>query len=153
MKQVTRGHIIGVRFKPGAFHAFWHWSMAGLRDTTIALERIFPEANKKFIEETLALSDNEAVQALATLLLTKNPQPDPNIAIVNEIIATIETENLQTVKDVAKSINKSERWLQQLFQEYVDIGIKWLLQRNKLLEAAKTIRETEDPDWTAMAYN
>jgi len=152
-KAEDENRIIGARFLPGAFHSFWHWSMSGLRDKTIPLQQIFPEATEEFVKNTLSLPDQGAVPMLIELLRTKNPQPDVNIAVVNDIIATIETENLQTVAQVAKRFAKSERWLQQLFQDYVGTGIKWLLQRNKLLEAAQSIRETEDPDWVAMAYD
>ena len=47
---------------------------------------------------------------------------------------------------------KSERWVQQLFQEYVGVGIKWSLQRNRLLEAAEYIRQSDNPDWVRIAY-
>ncbi|GGD89750.1 helix-turn-helix domain-containing protein [Paenibacillus nasutitermitis] len=82
----------------------------------------------------------------------QNPQYDPNIEIINRIIAAIETNRLQTVGDVAQWVGKSDRWLQQLFHEYIGIGIKWQLQRNKLLEAAGCIRESDHPDWADMAY-
>jgi len=146
------GRIIGARFKPGAFHAFWRKSLAGLHNETIALQQVFPEAGQSFIENTLSLQDDAAVGALADLLQAQNPQYDPNIEIINRIIAAIETDRLQTVGDVAQWVGKSERWLQQLFHEYIGIGIKWQLQRNKLLEAASCIRESDHPDWADMAY-
>ncbi|MDQ8736488.1 helix-turn-helix transcriptional regulator [Paenibacillus sp. LHD-38] len=128
-------------------------SLAGLHNETIALQQVFPEADQHFIENTLALHDDAAVGALAELFQAQNPQVDPNIEIINNIIAAFETESLQTVKDVAQWVGKSERWLQQLFQEYVGIGIKWQLQRNKLLAAASFIRERDNPDWADMAYD
>jgi AraC-like DNA-binding protein len=150
---VDDGRIIGARLLPGAFHAFWRGSLAGLHDETIPLQRVFPEADNCFIEKTMSLNDDDAVHVLAELIQAKNPHPDRNIEMINEIIATVETDGLQTVKAVAQRFGKSERWLQQLFQEYVGIGIKWLLQRNKLLEATKSIRESDSPDWAAMAYD
>ncbi|WP_238327442.1 helix-turn-helix domain-containing protein [Paenibacillus gorillae] len=147
------GRIIGARFKPGAFHAFWRKSMTGLHNETIALEQVFAEAGPPFIENTLSLQDDAAVGALAEMLHTQNPQYDPNIEIINRIIVAIETDRLQTVGDVAQWIGKSERWLQQLFQEYIGTGIKWQLKRNKLLDAAKLIRECEHPNWADMAYD
>lgn len=147
------GRIIGARMKPGAFHAFWRRSLAGLHNETIALQQVFAEAGQTFIENTLSLQDDAAVGALAEMLQAQNPQYDPNIEIISKIIAAIETERLQTVGDVAQWVGKSERWLQQLFHEYIGIGIKWQLQRNKLLDAARFIRECNHPDWADMAYD
>ncbi len=146
------GRIIGARFKPGAFHAFWRKSLAGLHNETIALQQVFAAADPTFIEHTLSLPDDAAVGALAELLQAQKPQLDPNIDIINRIIHAIETDRLETVGDVSRWVGKSERWLQQLFQDYIGIGIKWQLQRNKLLEAARSIRECDNPDWADMAY-
>src|SRR6266508_3862845 len=60
---------------------------------------------------------------------SEHPQRDANIELINEIITAIATdESLQTVTAVAKAFGRSERWLQQLFRDYVGIGLKWLLQ-------------------------
>lgn len=146
--------IIGARFMPGAFHTFWQGSLAGLYDQTIDLHHVFPDVDTHFVEHIVSLDNQAAVCVLVDLIQAKNPHSDPNIALINQIIATIEMDsNLQTVKAVAKKFLKSERWLQQLFSEHVGIGIKWLLQRNQLLAAAKYIRENDQLDWAALAYD
>lgn len=147
------GRIIGARLLPGAFRAFWSESLAGLHNGTLALRQVFPEADASFVEGVLALDDDAAAGALADLIQARRPQPDPNIALINEILAAIDSDGLQTVGDVAQWIGKSERWLQKLFQDYVGIGIKWQLQRNKLLDAAKSIRDSDNPSWADLAYD
>jgi len=37
--------------------------------------------------------------------------------------------------------------------EHVGIGLKWLLPRHKLLAAAQQIRESEQPNYAAIAYD
>jgi len=148
------GRILGARFRPGAFHAFWQVSLSGLQDKTLDLQRVFPEMDASYVEKLLALDDPAALQRLAGTLQARDPRPDPDIESVNEIIELIEAdESLQTVRALAQRFSKSERWIQQLFQEYVGTGVKWLLQRNQLLEAARHIRESADPDWAAIAYD
>lgn len=148
------GRIVGIRLHPGALHAFWGGKMANLRDEIMDLGQVFPHMNCLRIEHLLALDDATVIDNLVTLLQEKGPQFDKNIEHLNEIITAIELdENLQTVTAVAKAFNRSERWLQQLFRDYVGIGLKWLLQRRKLLAAAELIRETDQPDWAAMAYD
>ncbi len=85
---------------------------------------------------------------------SEHPQRDANIELINEIITAIATdESLQTVTAVAKAFGRSERWLQQLFRDYVGIGLKWLLQRHKLLAAAQQIRESDQPNWATITYD
>ncbi len=146
--------IIGARFRAGAFHAFWQGSLAGLHDKTLDIQQVFPETDTQFVEHILSVDNHAAVQILSELIQAKNPRPDSNIELINEIIAAIETnDNLKTVKAVAQKFLKSERSIQQLFSEYVGVGLKWSLQRNKLLEAAKFIRENDKLDWAALAYD
>lgn len=147
------GRIVGARFRPGAFHAFWHGSLAGLHDKNLSLREVFPALSNDFASIVITLPDDDAITALGELLKSKQPQPDPHIALVNNIIKAVEEEKMQTVKAVAKRFAKSERWLQQLFQEYVGMGIKWLLLRRKLLQAAQLIREHDNPDWAAIAHD
>ncbi len=58
-----------------------------------------------------------------------------------------------TVATVAKHFGRSERWLQQLFQDYIGVGLKWLIQRHKLLLAATAIRASDQPNWATIAYD
>jgi AraC-like DNA-binding protein len=148
------GRIVGIRFRPGAFHAFWDGSLADLQDKIIDVQQVFPQIDSHYIEHLLMLGDQAVIHDLLELIRAKHPQPDANIELINEIITAIETdESLQTVTAVAKAFSRSERWLQQLFQDYIGIGLKWLLQRHRLLSAAEHIRESEDPDWVAIAYD
>lgn len=152
-KAADSGRIIGARLFPGAFHALWQKSLADLYNTTISLKQVFPDINDAVIEKLLSLPDEAAVYRLAELIQSKKPLTDRNIVLVNEIISAIEMDNLRDVKAVAQRFGRSERWLQQLFQEYVGIGIKWLLQRNRLIEAAILIRDEDTPNWAALAFD
>ena len=148
------GRIIGVRFLPGAFHAFWPGEMADLQDKVVALAAVFPWADAAGIAGILALDDDASIALLMERLRAGLPPADGTIRLINEIIAAVETtEDLQTVAAVATTFGKSERWLQQTFRDYLGIGLKWLLQRHRLLAAAKQIRDTADPDWAGIAYD
>ncbi len=148
------GRIVGIRFRPGAFHTFWNGALAELQGQVIDVQQIFPRADSGYIAHLLTLDDHAVIADLITLLRAKEPQPNPNIALINAIIMAIETdENLQTVTAVAKAFGKSERWLQQLFRDYIGVGLKWLLRRHKLLAAAQQIRNTDRPNWAALAYD
>jgi AraC-like DNA-binding protein len=148
------GRIVGLRFRPGAFHAFWRGALADLQEKIMGLQQVFPQTDSRYIEHLLTLDDQAAIQELLKLVRAKHPQRDSNIELINEIIIAIETdESLQTVTAVAQAFGRSERGLQQLFRSYVGIGLKWLLQRHKLLAAAEQIRESEEPNWATIAYD
>jgi AraC-like DNA-binding protein len=107
-----------------------------------------------YIEQVLGHDDQTAINALQQQIRAKLPRRDAHIELINEVIAAIETdESLQTVSAVAKAFGRSERWLQQLFRDYIGVGLKWLLQRHRLLVAAQQIRESDQPDWASIAYD
>ena len=148
------GRIVGIRFRPGAFHTFWRGEMADLQDKVVPLNQVFHWADGPGISRILALSDDAAIAELQALIRSKLPGPDDTIALINEIIGEVETdEDLTTVAAVASAYGRSERWLQQVFRDYVGIGLKWLLQRKRLLAAAEQIREADEPDWAGIAYD
>lgn len=126
--------------------------MSDLRDKIVPLGRVFPWADMAGIESILALDDEAAIAALVARL--SPPSADPRLALVDAVITAVElNDEMRTVAAVAKAFGKSERWLQQTFRDYLGIGLKWLLQRQRLLTAAKHIRETSEPDWAAIAYD
>lgn len=144
------GRIVGARFLPGAFRKFWPGELSNLQDQILSLADIFPVATPA---ELMAADDDTAIARLADLLRSARPEPDDNIALINRIIAAIEAdEHLTTVAAVAAAFGRSERWVQQLFRDYLGIGLKWLLQRHRLLGAAALIRATDNPDWADIAY-
>lgn len=148
------GRIIGARFLPGAFGSFWSGELANLQDQQLPLSELFEGLDRAAVEQLLEHDDEVVMDRLEELLLLKKPAPDANIALVNTIIAAIEADDtLSTVSAVANSFRYSERWMQQLFRTYVGIGLKWFLQRHRLLLAAERIRGSDAPDWAGMAYD
>ena len=144
------GRVYGARFRPGAFRKFWSGPLSNLQDQMLPLAAAFPDADLA----ALRLADDDAaIASLAALLRAANAEPDDNVDLINRIIAAIEADDaLTTVAGVAAAFDRSERWLQQLFRDYIGIGLKWLLQRHRLLAAAAAIRATDEPDWSDIAY-
>ena len=148
------GRILGLRFRPGAFHGFWSGSMASLHDQTLQLTQVFAEADEVFVQRLLRLDDASVLQALADVIRRRLPAPDTQIDLIDQIIRALDADaTLGTVKAVAMRFGRSERWIQQLFSEYLGVGLKWLLQRHRLLGAAQYIREHAAIDWAALAYD
>ena len=144
------GRVFGARFRPGAFRKFWPGELSNLQDQMLPLAAVFPGVEP----DTLRLDDEDAAIArLAELLGMANAEADENIDLIGRIIAAIEADDgLTTVAAVAAAFERSERWVQQLFRDYIGIGLKWFLQRRRLLGAAELIRATDQPDWADIAY-
>lgn len=153
-KASDKGRIIGARFLPGAFHALWPGDMAELQDKFMPIGLVFPEMDKEWIAELLKQDDQAVIEALIQLLRTKKLPHDQNVELLNKIILAVEKdESLWTVAGAAKYFGRSERRLQQLTQEYLGLGLKWFMQRYKLLAAADKIRAAKDPNWSSIAYD
>lgn len=148
------GRIIGVRFRPGAFHALWAGEMADLQDKVVPLTAAFPWADSKGIAAILTHDDDAVIAALLERIRAASPTADETLEEINAIIGAVETnEDLTTVAAVGEAFSRSERWLQQAFRDYLGIGLKWLLQRKRLLAAAAEIRLSDEPDWVGIAYD
>jgi AraC-like DNA-binding protein len=146
--------ILGVRFRPGGFKPFWPGRMADLQDRNADISEAFPEAGTTFAASLMEMDEDSAANAFADLLQARLPRLDRDIDLINAIIAATETDDtLTSVASVAQMFGRSERWLQQLFNDYVGIGLKWLLQRQRLIAAAAAIRAADEPDWAAIAYD
>lgn len=151
---VGSGRIVGVRFRPGAFHVLWPGEMADLQDKVVPLSSVFPWAEAAVIDAILDRSDDAVIAALVERIRAASPVADGTLEEINAIIAAVEAdERLTTVGAVGDAFGRSERWLQQAFRDYLGIGLKWLLQRKRLLAAAAEIRASDEPDWAGIAYD
>ena len=81
------------------------------------------------------------------------PQHDPNIVTINEIIdCIIAVRSITRVDELVigmESLNK--RSLQRLFNQYVGVSPKWAIQRYRLQDAADQLIKDQDTDCTDMA--
>ena len=75
------GRILGIRFRPGAFHAFWPGAMADLQDKVVPLHHVFPWADASGIKAILARDDDPSISAMMANL---SPTPlDETIVLIN----------------------------------------------------------------------
>ena len=143
---------VGAQFKPGGFYPFWKQPLNSLAEKRIPASSVIPAVTKKFVHEFLEEDDHTMLSSIESLLRSKDPQPDPNLELLDNIIRTIEESNsIVTVAKVAAQFNKSERTVQHLFQTYVGVGAKWTIMRTRFLEVIKHAREQEKPDWLWLA--
>jgi len=139
------GVIVGVAFKAGAFYAFWPHPMNGLTDKTMPAINAFLKVDDPFRYKLLRLTDDkEMVTQLEAMFRAQHPKSDQKMQLATKIVEAIANDtNLQSVQAVAQRFQMSDRTLQHLFQTYVGVGVKWVIMRFRLHEAAERIANGE----------
>ena len=89
----------------------------------------------------------EQIAATEAFLRERLPSPDPEVAFIGAVVATMAAEPALSVAAVAERHGVSARTLQRLFRRCVGVSPKWVLQRNRVQEAAQRV----DADGAAAA--
>ncbi len=151
------GTMAGAKFKPGGFYPFWKHGMVSFVNKNIPLATVFPAVDDVFSKDLLSLpNDQEIVRRIEVLLRSKQPTYENKLEIdlIEKIIVKIESDtSITTVAAVSQLFAISERKLQRLFRGHVGVGIKWVIQRNRLLEAIKWMHLEPKSNWTRIAID
>jgi AraC-like DNA-binding protein len=86
--------------------------------------------------------DEQMIAAFETWLRGLDLDPEQG-RLVNEIVAAVEGRGpgIRTVDDLAEHVGIGVRRLQRVTAEFVGMNPKWLLQRQRLQDAAERLRE------------
>ncbi|MGI5242142.1 helix-turn-helix domain-containing protein [Dactylosporangium sp. CA-139066] len=147
------GAIAGIAFKPGGFAPYWGGRINELRGGRINLATVFPDAGTRFCSELLLQPEEQIAEAFDSLLRSRPAQPPIQHLelIADSVAAMMREDGPTTVSALAAELFRSERSLQAAFTEYVGVGPKWLLKRQRLLRAIGRTADTARPDWARVA--
>jgi AraC-like DNA-binding protein len=146
-----RGRVVGVKFRPGAFQPFYGGSVHELTDRVLPLAAVFG-ADGDALAAAVRAERAAPFAVVEEFLRARLPAPDPNVALVGRIAATMLADpGVVRVDALAARHGLSPRTLQRLFRRYVGVGPKWVLRRYRLHEAAERIAAGRDGDWAATA--
>jgi AraC-like DNA-binding protein len=91
-------------------------------------------------------------QAAEQLLLAQPAVSTPQVERVSELVAGIAADrNLTSVEALVQRTGLTKRGLQRLFNEYVGIGPKWVINRYRLHEAIAQLQTGAPVAWTELA--
>lgn len=94
----------------------------------------------------------QKTQKLESELYTNLPEFDENVPLINHIVAQIEADkSLLKVSDICKKFDIEERQLQRLFNKYIGISAKWIINRYRIHEALEQIETTDEIRWSDLA--
>ena len=148
-----RGEVFGVKFRPGGFRPFLAHAVARLRNRSWPPEQVFGTVAAALGHEVLSpTADPQRVAQVEAFLRSRLPPHDPQVDRVARIVAEVEHDrSLVTVAALEGHCGLPRRALQRLFNDYVGIGPKWVIQRYRLHEALARIADGAVPDWAALA--
>jgi AraC-like DNA-binding protein len=128
--------------------------MKELTDRVLPMGVAFGASGETLEAAVLACSeDTTAAVALAeAFLMARLPRPDPKARLARQVVAQILADrDLTQAEAVAQAFGMNLRALQRLFQEYVGVSPKWVIQRYRLHEAMERLETHEPVDLPALA--
>jgi len=150
-----KGRVLGTKFRPGGFRPFLGRAVSGLADQTLLLTEIFGPAGEDLETRALACADPLAgFEIVQDFLRGQRPVPDPAIELVGRIAERAATDrDITRVDHLVQEFGLSARKLQRLFDEYVGVSPKWIIQRYRLHEAAERIATGTVTDGATLAQD
>ncbi|NJN99166.1 MAG: helix-turn-helix transcriptional regulator [Anaerolineales bacterium] len=148
-----QGQVLGIKFRPGAFYPFVKRPMAQFTNRTFRVEDIFGADSQPPEAAILTLDDEARMVELAEQFIRRRvPERDETVELINAIMDWIKANPAITrVDEVVSRFSMSKRTLQRLFNQYVGVSPKWVIQRYRLHEAADHLGEGEVADWAQLA--
>ncbi|KPC72864.1 hypothetical protein ADL26_13915, partial [Thermoactinomyces vulgaris] len=131
------------KFRPGGFTAFTGVEGAALADWSAGAATVFGPEVDELNTIVMSRSDIEAIQVVSRFLAERVPeQPDQRYGRVLAVVRTmLEDRSITRVDQLASRFAMSPKTLQRLFQEYLGLGPKTLIQRYRLHDAADRLAE------------
>ena len=147
------GQVFGIKFKAGGFYPFYRQPVAGLLDRSLDAAACFGPMGAELTSQVLGATDFAAMcQASEHFLLRQLPAADPQIAGVSQLLQRIAQDSaIVSVDDLLAICGLNKRGLQRLFQKYVGVPPKWVIQRYRLHEAIAQVQAGKPMGWTALA--
>lgn len=148
------GRVFGTKFRPGMFRPYFGRAVNVLTDTCVPVETTFDRSSATLSEEFAGLNDPlQMAERMEDMVRRKPARADPKAERAREIVATIEaTPELTSAGALAARLGMTARTLQRLFDEYVGLSPKWVIDRYRMLEAVETLNAGAAGGLTELAH-
>lgn len=146
----------GIKFRPGAFRPFLCSAVSGLKDSSLPMEALWGAEARKLndiVDSSGEMGEDAgAIERVSRFLLARLPAVDPNALLAGRIVDSIvDDRELKGAGELAERFGMSLRALQRLFNEYVGIGPKWVINRYRMHEAIARVQAGQAVSWVALA--
>ncbi|MFJ6553786.1 DUF6597 domain-containing transcriptional factor [Streptomyces luteogriseus] len=153
-KLTGRGHVCGVKFRPGGFRPYTpETPVSRWTGRALPAREVFPQITGDTARTVVtAAGDRAKVAALDAFLLSLPHGPDPQADLAIDLVRRIRADRtMRRVGDFARAEGLSVRALQRLFATYVGVSPKWVILRYRIHEALEQAGTRDDIDWATLA--
>jgi AraC-like DNA-binding protein len=143
-----KGTVFGVKFKPGGFYPFIQQAVSGLTNNPMTVQDVF-DVEAHTMENAILSQEEETrmVELAEGLIRPKLPERDELVTLINTMIdRIIEDREITRVDQVAQCFNINKRKLQRIFDQYVGVSPKWVIQLYRLHNAAEAMDNQQNHD-------
>lgn len=148
------GRVFGTKFRPGMFRPYFGRAVSALTDTCLPVETTFERSSDELAAEFSMLNDPlQMAERMEELVRRKAVLPDARALQARGIVEAIAaTPAMTSAQAVADRFGVSTRTLQRLFDDYVGLSPKWVIDRYRMLEAVETLNAGAEAGLTELAH-
>lgn len=148
------GRVFATKFWPGAFRPFFGRAVSALTDASLPVETVFSRTSGELEEEFLRLNDPVGMaERMEEMFRAQLPEPDEKAGLTRRIVRFAEANlELASASALAEAFGMGIRALQRLFDEYVGVSPKWVIDRYRMLEAVETLNAGAPDSLTELAH-
>jgi AraC-like DNA-binding protein len=149
-----RGWVLGAKFRPGAFHAFFGRDVSELTERDEPIASVFGEQGAALEADVLARGGGPAcIPSVEAFFRARIPrETDDNIALAARAVDMVRADpSIGRASDLAARVSLAPRSLERLFERYVGVPPKWIIRRYRIHEACERVRSGATPSWSALA--
>jgi AraC-like DNA-binding protein len=149
-----RGRVFGTKFWPGRFRTFYGEAVRQLTDNSVPIETTFDRTSAALTDELATLNDPLQMAERMEEMIRRHPvKADRKAEKAQEIVTYIEkTPGVTAASALAEIFAMTLRSLQRLFDEYVGVTPKWVIDRYRMLEAVETLNTGAADGLTELAH-
>jgi len=149
-----RSQAFGIKFRPGAFRAPLGRAVSTIADASIAAAGVFG-ADAAHLANVLGHDDDRAAAEIASAFLREHlAAADAHALLAGRIVDSVaEDLELHSADELARRFGMTLRALQRLFNEFVGVGPKWVINRYRMHEAVARVQAGEPVSWAALAQD
>jgi AraC-like DNA-binding protein len=148
------GRVFATKFRAGAFRPFFGRAVSALTDSHLPVEATFARTSEELAEEFAGLNDPAGMaERMEAMFLAALPPPDEKAGLARRIVEYVEAHlEVVSVTALAEVFGMGVRALQRLFDEYVGVTPKWVIDRYRMLEAVETLNAGAESGLTELAH-
>lgn len=152
--QSGTGRVFGTKFRPGMFRPYFGRAVSALTDTCLPVETTFDRSSAELSETFAGLNDPLQMAGRMEEMIRRKPvRADAKATRARAIVEYIEASpEVISAAGLAAQFGLTVRTLQRLFDDYIGLSPKWVIDRYRMLEAVEALNAGAADGLTELAH-